>query len=180
MLFFACFKRYCCCSITSVAVTCITRLLRCTVNACFSRMCRPLQLQEEQLPLDALGPLAVLSSLRCLGLQGCDASISQHCPWHCFPQLTRVDLHGSCVSDLAPLQVRQRQYMVRPLIWFDRCVAPLCASYALQFMQVGVNYVWSYKAPYSFILLLFDASPAAAAAAAAADHRRCQGCAAWT
>jgi hypothetical protein len=66
-----------------------------------------LQLQEEQLPLDALGPLAVLSSLRCLGLQGCDASISQHCPWHCFPQLTRVDLHGSCVSDLAPLQVRR-------------------------------------------------------------------------
>ncbi|WIA28477.1 hypothetical protein OEZ86_011021 [Tetradesmus obliquus] len=62
------------------------------------------QLQEDQLPLDALGPLAVLSSLRCLGLQGCDASIAQHCPWHCFLQLTRVDLHGSCVSDLAPLQ----------------------------------------------------------------------------
>jgi hypothetical protein len=65
-----------------------------------------MQLQEDQLPLDALAPLAVLSSLRCLGLQGSDAAITQDCPWHCFPQLTRVDLHGSCVADLTPLQVR--------------------------------------------------------------------------
>jgi hypothetical protein len=78
----------------------------CLLSCLFTTVCPLLQLQEEQLPLDALGPLAVLSSLRCLGLQGCDASISQHCPWHCFPQLTLVDLHGSCVSDLTPLQVR--------------------------------------------------------------------------
>lgn len=64
-----------------------------------------LQLQEEQLLADMMTPLAALSSLKSLGLQGSDASIVEVTPWHRLTGLTRVDLHGSCVSDLRPLQV---------------------------------------------------------------------------
>lgn len=62
-------------------------------------------LQEANcLHTDSLSPLSSLTKLRALGLQGSDASIVDACPWHSMTGLTRVDLHGSCVSDLAPLR----------------------------------------------------------------------------
>lgn len=61
-------------------------------------------LQEANgLHADSLSPLSALSKLRALGLQGSDAGIVDSCPWHSLTRLTRVDLHGSCVSDLSPL-----------------------------------------------------------------------------
>lgn len=62
-------------------------------------------LQEANgLHVGSLSPLSALSNVKALGLQGSDASIVDICPWHCLTGLTRVDLHGSCVSDLLPLR----------------------------------------------------------------------------
>lgn len=64
----------------------------------------PAGLQDESLNFEMLSPLSSLVQLRCLGLQGSDAAIPELAPWHQLQHsLTRVDLHGSYVSDLRPL-----------------------------------------------------------------------------
>eukprot|EP00775_Hariotina_reticulata_P012106 gene12106-12245_t len=61
-------------------------------------------LQDESLNFEMLSPLSSLVQLRSLGLQGSDAAIPELAPWHQLQHnLTRVDLHGSYVSDLQPL-----------------------------------------------------------------------------
>jgi Leucine-rich repeat (LRR) protein len=61
-------------------------------------------LQEERLDSALLIPLSSLIQLRSLGLPGSDAAIPELTPWQQLRHsLTRLDLHGSYVSDIRPL-----------------------------------------------------------------------------